>query len=195
MHDATQSPLITRRRLLWVATAVGVGVGVAAAAPSESAVAAPGTQPSWRYCKNCKGLFYNGHGGSGICTASSNGHNAQLSGNYFLEYDRAERPNWQRGWRHCINCQGLAFGDFPSGLCPAGGRHDHTGSNDYILLFGPHTSQQPDWAHCKRCQGLHYDPEITRSRCPAANRDGLPGNRHSREGSNNYKLVLVMDGS
>ena len=39
----------------------------------------------------------------------------------------------QNLWRWCMKCQGLAFSGDAPGVCPTGGTHDHTGSEDYTL--------------------------------------------------------------
>ena len=40
----------------------------------------------------------------------------------------------QQNWRWCNKCQGLFFGGNPGPKCPAGGKHDKTGSGNYRLV-------------------------------------------------------------
>lgn len=90
---------------------------------------------------------------------------------------------WQQdNWRWCRNCQGLAFGgNEQPGICPAGGRHDHHGSSNYILLAdATGVEGQDNWRWCNKCQGLAYGAESTV--CPA-------GGRHDFTGSANYILM------
>jgi len=99
----------------------------------------------------------------------------------------------QGPWRHCKNCQGLAWGDAQAvSKCPNktanGGHHTQSGSLWYFLRYSPDGQgpdqpaiQQPDWKHCKKCQSLAYNGQGVLGYCPA-------GNQHDHTGSHNYYL-------
>jgi hypothetical protein len=91
----------------------------------------------------------------------------------------------QSDWRWCHNCQGLFFaGNKKQGVCPAGGAHSHTGSDDYVLKTSG--SGQSDWKWCSKCQGLFYAGNKTLGSCPA-------GGGHNGSKSSDY--VLRTSGS
>ena len=120
------------------------------------------------------------------CNASGpNGgaHDRGNSFNYVLAHD-TQIPNGQDNWRWCRKCQGLFYGGYGEGLCPAGGPHDRSNSFNYVLA---HDTQIPNgqdnWRWCRKCQGLFYGG-YDEGLCPA-------GGRHDR--SNSYNYVLVYD--
>jgi hypothetical protein len=176
----------TRRRVLQQIVGLGAGAALAGAVAEPARAVERVLQSSWRYCWRCRGLFYNGHQGTGVCTGGL-GHDASLSRDYYLDYGPWPGERWQMGWRHCINCQGLAYGVANPGVCFAGGGpHDHTGSYLYMLrdYVNPPVNWQSNWFHCKNCQGLHYRnrPDLS-SVCPAG------GLRHTVVGS----LIYLLD--
>ena len=88
-------------------------------------------QPNWRWCNQCQGLFFAGNN-LGVCPAHS--HNDTGSDNYVLSNSGSGQSNW----RWCKKCQGLFFaGNNTSGVCPAGGTHDGSNSDDYVLAPPP----------------------------------------------------------
>jgi len=68
----------------------------------------------------------------GKCAADGQPHSTEGSGAYLLNFDVAERPNFQANWRWCSRCQGLWYGP-GSSRCPAGGAHSQEGSGNYVL--------------------------------------------------------------
>jgi hypothetical protein len=93
-------------------------------------------QHNWRYCGECLGLFFAGNPTTGWCPNLSRGHNYDPSGDYSLQQASATASG-QPNWRWCLRCQGLFFAGNPTtGWCPAGGGHDYTGSEDYVVPFG-----------------------------------------------------------
>ncbi|GAA3856432.1 hypothetical protein GCM10022243_22060 [Saccharothrix violaceirubra] len=161
----------------------GLALGIASVFAVTGTASAVGVQWGWRYCRDCKGLFYGG-AGNGVCTADGNGHDPSLSGDYGLEYAYNPVPaDYQSDWRLCVRCQGLAY-DSPGGVCPSDGeRHSTVGSYDYALYHGSgYPWRQGDWRHCIRCQGLHYAGVTPLGWCPAIG-------RHSTQGSLAHRLL------
>jgi Matrixin len=114
------------------------------------------SQPEWRWCHRCQGLFFGGNAGP-KCPAGG-AHEKVGSGNYQLAHNLTPTPGWQNDWRWCRKCQGMFFGGNPGSRCPTGGAHDKVGSGNYSLLNNaPSTSgQQPNWRWCRNCQGLFF---------------------------------------
>jgi hypothetical protein len=109
-------------------------------------------------------------------------------GTYFVDdgYTRCP-PNLvygQENWRWCWKCQGLYFAGAGRGVCPAGGGHDQTGSDNYVLADGAGSGQK-SWRWCCKCQGLYFGFNGRAGACPA-------GNRH--DGSRSGDYVLAIDG-
>jgi hypothetical protein len=63
----------------------------------------------------------------------------------------------QSGWRWCVKCEGLFFGETSSGRCPKGSGHDKTGSGNYALAHNaPDDRGQHLWRWCNKCQGMFF---------------------------------------
>lgn len=92
-------------------------------------------------------------------------------------------PWGQWDWRWCSKCEGLAYaGSGRPGSCPAGGRHEHTGSNNYALPMNDASYPgQPNWRWCSKCQGLAF-AGIGPGSCPA-------GGAHDTSTSADYRLA------
>lgn len=97
----------------------------------------PGTQPEWRWCKNC-GVLHFGGGGASRCPNGGGPHASEGSGNYLLIETPAPGAGHvgiatvQSNWKYCNKCGALHFGADVS-VCPAGGTHANDGSMDYRL--------------------------------------------------------------
>ena len=68
-------------------------------------------------------------------------------------------PALQGGWRSCPKCQGLHFAGLGDpGACPAGGRHEQTGSFAYQVMYDSRPSDhvQSGWRSCPKCRGLYF---------------------------------------
>jgi hypothetical protein len=92
-----------------------------------------GQQGGWRWCGNCQGLFFAGHGTLGVCPLHQRPHITLGSGNYAVT-----RGGPQEGWRWCHKCEGLFFAGDPSrqGVCPKDyGPHDASQSGVYGVNF------------------------------------------------------------
>jgi hypothetical protein len=183
---------VGRRTLLRAGLTTGFGV-VALGAAGLSGAAAPPLearsflrQTGWRHCKNCQGLSYADALTSGRCPNPKDGvpyHRADGSLKYFLSYSTAgeqETADRQNLWRHCKNCQGLAYnGQGLLGWCPAGGHHDHTGSHDYFLWHGAgRPYSQSGWRFCDKCMALFYGPAEAASWCGKSGQHHAPGEPH-----------------
>ena len=87
----------------------------------------------------------------------------------------------QSNWRWCNKCQTLFYAGNNLGVCPAGGTHNDSGSDNYELPDSG--SGQPNWRWCNQCQTLFY----------AGNNLGVCPHTHNDSGSENY--VLSTSGS
>jgi murein DD-endopeptidase MepM/ murein hydrolase activator NlpD len=99
----------------------------------------PGSN-SWRWCRDCQGLFNQGSAPS-VCAAGG-GHDAKGSPTYWLvavtvmptlqgEVVVNEDAPGESGWHLCADCQGLYFGSGPGSRCSAGGEHNSTGADTF----------------------------------------------------------------
>jgi hypothetical protein len=91
-------------------------------------------QREWFWCSQCYLLFYGGGGRrAGVCPAAFGHHDGTRSANYTLF---SEDPNnfGQPGWRWCSKCDGLFYIQLPPSVCPAGGEHDGSRSEKYLLM-------------------------------------------------------------
>jgi hypothetical protein len=96
-------------------------------------------QHNWRYCGECLGLFFAGNPTTGWCPNRDRGHTASRdSGSWDYSLQQASATaSGQQNWQWCHRCLGLFFAGNPTtGWCPAGGGHDYTGSEDYVVPFG-----------------------------------------------------------
>ncbi len=96
------------------------------------------SQPDWRWCHKCQGLFFSGGQSSvGSCPAGGQ-HEKGVSGNYNLAHNSPVALG-QPDWRWCHKCQGLFFsgGQEHVGSCPAGGQHEKGVSGMYTLGHTP----------------------------------------------------------
>jgi len=90
----------------------------------------------------------------------------------------------QSDWRYCSKCKGLNFG---AGAvpCPAGGNHDNSGSQNYVLLHETASALGTDnWRWCNKCYCLNLALG-TSGACAA-------GGTHALGSSGNYRLALTV---
>jgi hypothetical protein len=93
--------------------------------------------------------------------------------------------NLQNNWQWCNKCQTLAYaGSANLGDCPAGGLHDHTGSNNYCISMATPApaGTQSNWRWCKKCEALCFGGSGAPGKCPQ-------GGTHDHSGSGNYNLA------
>jgi hypothetical protein len=166
---------LDRRALLRIGVLTGAGVVVAGAVAAPRNARAASLQPGWDHCTLCQGMYYgNGQNTAGVCPGNNGGkHNPGTSHNYTLEFNGgSSNGNPQSGWDHCINCQGLYYGNGRNfaGVCPAnGGTHNRGTSFNYALAHGggsPSGNPQSGWNHCIQCQGLYYGNDNIAGVCP-----------------------------
>ena len=99
----------------------------------------PSSQPDWRWCSKCQGLFYGGNTAQSRCPTGGTHTPAAQSGSadYILPHTVPIASASQGNWRWCNRCQGLFYGgNVASSRCPTGGAHtppNQSGSADYIL--------------------------------------------------------------
>ena len=142
------------------------------------------TQPNWRWCAKCQGLWFNGNSAKGPCPAGGS-HEVGRSSNYSLVHD-APVGGAQGNWRWCQKCQGLWFnGNEAKGVCPAGGTHESAASSDYVVAQSASAGgTQENWRWCQKCQGLWFNGNSAKGRCAA-------GGAHDATGSSNYRLTQI----
>jgi hypothetical protein len=161
-------------------------------------------QPQWRFCNQCKILFFDGHadGNKGACPGAPSGqrgHRAQ-GYNFMLAYSYHLAPSYptaQANWRNCWKCQAMFFdghADGNKGVCPAGGGHEGHGEDPRTMNFvlfhnipGTPTAQD-NWRNCWKCQAMFYNGYADKGRCPA-------GGAHEGHGEDprTFNFVLHHD--
>ncbi|GGR87596.1 hypothetical protein GCM10010252_27980 [Streptomyces aureoverticillatus] len=92
-----------------------------------------GLQAGWLSCRRCHRMTFGGIPTTNMCLAGGN-HDFGGSFAYTLFRGEGVFNSKQGGWKSCRRCQGLFF-THVVGACPAGGRHDPTGSWDYMVSF------------------------------------------------------------
>lgn len=162
------------------------GVGFAGSALAES------TQPGWRWCSKCQGMFYAMATGNhmGVCPAGGK-HIEDGSGKYLEIYNGVDSGKMQTGWSWCNKCMGFFYSHASEGAggmghCPAGGTHTKEGSGAYAALIGEDgPRQQGGWRWCNKCMGMFYSRSRgTMGVCPA-------GAAHDASGSGHYASLYT----
>ena len=131
-------------------------------------------QWGWRFCTNCRSLFYGPEQSNSVCPTGGEHQMGGAPGDVSsvgLMFNQPATPNLQTEWRYCDRCRGLFYNPGqPNSVCPAGGHHSAaTDSYDYglALLIGSSSQTVWDgWYYCSQCQGLFLVP-ADGSRCPA----------------------------
>ena len=100
-----------------------------------SASAQAATQDSWRYCRKCHVMFYDGFPNKGRCAAGG-GHVAQ-GFNFVLPHDVPPHGVVQAAWRYCDKCHAMFYDGYPNkGRCAAVGGHVAQGFNFVLRYHG-----------------------------------------------------------
>ena len=144
-------------------------------------------QDGWRFCGKCAALYFEYQGHAGVCPAGST--HSSSGGNYTLTDDQG--ASGQAKWKYCRKCNGL-FHTGGGARCPVktpNTSHDGSASNTYRLATKSSDPGQHSWRRCKHCQVLWFD-EATNSVCP-----GNAGKAHSRQGNDNYALIVNPEDS
>ena len=181
-----------RRTLLRAGLVTGLGsvaLGAAALTGPVPIDAEPMTlliQQPWRHCKKCQGLAWWERLAASKCPAGGP-HIQSGSLPYYMYYSWDEGPShwWQDQWRWCRRCEGLSYNGGVLGWCPAGGRHDHAGSINYLMSHdNPYlwVPRQDGWRFCGKCMGLFYGPGQGSSWCSQS------GRHQAHPSSFNYQL-------
>ena len=143
--------------------------------PTYGMVSLPTTQPDWRWCKKCQGLFH-GPGTPSRCPAGG-AHDGSSSAHYRLMFNSSFAYG-QDGWRWCKKCQALFFGGHQHGVCPAGGAHDPSASGGYTLVWeSPYQEPQRNWRWCRKCEGL-FHTGLGMGVCPAGGTHDMSASAH-----------------
>lgn len=111
------------------------------------------TQSGWRFCINCRVLFYGAYPEKGRCAAG--GEHVAEGLDYVLAHSTPATLTLQNQWRFCGRCRGLFYDAYAEkGVCPAGGVHNrHKSSLDYSVA---HSYTEPGiplvmWVDSLRC--------------------------------------------
>jgi hypothetical protein len=141
------------------------------------------SQPGWRWCQLCQGLFYSQNPTQGFCPANgSAGHVSGPTAAVF-RFDVLEGDNiagTQPGWRWCGKCQGMFYVENPGSVCPAGLSHVDSGGAHYAFQTSDSVpGSQGKWRYCGKCHGLYNSANLTQGVCPAKN-------NHESAGSGPY---------
>jgi hypothetical protein len=168
MAEVDESSRMSRRGLLKLAGAgaVTLGVGAVTLGLADPAFA---TQDGWRWCKDCNGLVYGGFSTAGPCFGETMfGHDLSDSLGYLVKMSW-EGGAGQTGWKWCINCNLMNFGNGTSAkyACPGGPTlqgvpHNNTQSATYIIEYSGNSDGvggQDNWRWCTVCGGLFYHGE------------------------------------
>jgi hypothetical protein len=91
-------------------------------------------QIGWKYCVNCKTLFWGGCESTSSCPAGGT-HNSTGSSTYGLLFqnDGTFSPV-QSNWKYCSKCKSLDYAG-ASGVCYDGYDHDNGASSTYYLKY------------------------------------------------------------
>ena len=92
-------------------------------------------QPGWRWCDRCSSLFFGRSATGGRCPKGGEHNRQAASLAYCVVPQGASRDfRGQNEWRWCRLCESLFYGpQAGESACASGGRHDATGSADYVL--------------------------------------------------------------
>jgi hypothetical protein len=132
-------------------------------APRETLTA----QQSWRFCRKCEAMFFDGFQDKGVCAAG--GAHEAAGFNFVLPHGGSDTPTVQQDWRFCRKCQALVFDELPEkGVCAAGGSHEAAG----FVFAMPHdiaetADSQPSWRFCRKCQAMFFDGLPQKGVCAA----------------------------
>lgn len=159
--------MLKRSGILTVTAVTAATMGTVLAAPAEAA-----TQFNWVYCSYCRGIFYNGYSGFGVCYGNSFGdHSFSGSYSYYFPVNSSSAVG-QSGWAFCRQCYLMHYSiSAPSGNCPVGvgTRHAVSGSGSYTIAYTGNNAGsggQVGWGFCSQCRGLWWAAGATNGACP-----------------------------
>ena len=156
--------------------------------PAAPAAAPPNTQPGWRECRKCGGLFFAGGPIHGVCPADRQPHDGSQSALLCANVGESA-PGLQGGWRWCRKCQGMFFaGGASQGICPVDhAPHDGRSGPHYAAIFSEAAPWlQGGWRWCRKCQGMFLPAGVSQGICPV---DHHP---HDASGSGHYAVHVQV---
>jgi hypothetical protein len=145
------APDAPSRRTVLAAGGVAAVAALASTGPAEAA-GYEGVQLGWRFCLNCRGLFYSPKNKpAGTCPAGGK-HQPRKDVNYVLYEEGVESYSWLR----CTKCAGLYFAAPIDTVCPKGGEHsgDNTRNFEVWTRDGIPGVTDDAWDRCNKCGGL-----------------------------------------
>lgn len=142
-------------------------------------------QSGWMECKKCANIVFPQPGA--VC-AGGESHDVSESKEIFsIPTSRGKGCFSQPGWRWCCKCSSLCFTAI-SGTpnhCPAGGKHDNTGSINYFTCTAKR-HEDDCFVWCRNCGVLFCSEELSSSKCSAT------GGNHDMRGSGSYQISYQM---
>jgi hypothetical protein len=141
------------------------------------------SQPDWRNCMKCQGMFFNGFPIKGRCPAGGQHeqYHPATAMNFDLPRDVPGTDHAQPDWRNCMKCQGIFFNGYPTkGVCPAGGHHEQYNPATAFNFVLPHDASpgghfQPNWRYCQKCQVLFFNGFPVKGVCAAGGQHDAAG--------------------
>jgi hypothetical protein len=124
---------------------------------------------NWRFCRNCKILYWDGDGNEGVCAnGGDHVHQKQNFRVYRNEVPKCGEP----GWRYCELCRGLFWRERAdqTGKCVATGGKHKWGKAEYAVhrtcTGNEHVSAyEKSWAFCKKCGAFFYYGHEDKGNC------------------------------
>lgn len=186
---------------LGTATIVAVSAPLAGRARADASAPASGSIPAasipeqwgWKYCHNCRGMWWPATQNACPYPDDSGLHSTAGSGTYGFYHGTTGTSGWQEGWLWCHNCSGMFYGgnSTDAGLCPAFGgtaTHDASGSYAYLAYEGTETGTgQAGWSWCGQCSGLWWSNGLQGGGyCPK----NFGQAQHTTAGSGKYLIPL-----
>jgi hypothetical protein len=139
-------------------------------------------QDKWAYCAKCANLWWSG-GNGGRCMGTGSVHTDD-GADYKFYHSVNPAKGAQDNWRWCSKCAIMCYNG-KTGVCPAGGAHDHSTSGQYWAHLEKHyTLSQDNWNWCCKCSSMFHGGSIGTSRCPS-------GGPHDKNGSGNYHVAYA----
>ena len=205
MEDISQSEslALSRRGLLKGGLAVSLGVAgltaassaivpgvahatnISASAQTDHAgdsITIPFTaQTNWRYCIQCRNIFYAPENGPCAWNNKVNHQYVSTGSTYqvvdqnpdYSPYSTLSESLIQGTWTWCRACSCLFYGaEGATSYCAAPGQvagHNPTKSGEYYVLNGTWISEtpplQPGWRYCYNCKDMYWGGEWATSVC------------------------------
>ena len=144
----------------------------------------PDTEPGWRWCNKCQGLWTLSLGEAGPCKHESGLHDPAGSNEYRL----FRKASGVRGGTQCSACQSLVMRSAGPGCVTEDGTHpSYPGMSTLVSFGGRRSDAEPGWTMCRNCSSLFLGgPSAGVCRVPADDGSARP---HDGRGSLPYLVT------